>query len=112
MSDDAPADLIAVLTRLRAANPSRWLDQVADAVVALGGPDAGDLLCTAADRAASGAPASATDAADDADAALRALEADLTAPPLPHLDPVQTDLLAQLPPVALPRQRTTRDMSN
>ena len=112
MSDDVPADLIAVLTRLRAADPSQWLDQVADAVVALGGPDAGDLLCTAADRAASGVPASETDEAGDADAALRALEADLTTPPLPHLDPVQTDLLAHLPPLDLPRQRTPRDMSN
>jgi hypothetical protein len=116
-----PADLVAALARLQHADPEGWIDQVANAVVALGGPDAGERLIIAADQAAVAPPEGITPTADadpteDATtAALRELEASLDAPPLPHMDQQQIDLLAALPPVDPldPQRRSThRDMSN
>lgn len=115
MPDDAAApdpavDLRAAIERLRTAKPHGWIDAVADAVVDIGGHDAGDLLSLSADRAAAGYPA------DDGDpeAALAALEADLADDrPTPSISAAEIDLLADLPPARPPRDDGGhRDMGN
>ena len=114
MPDDAAApdpvaDLRAAIERLRAARPHGWIDVVADAVVDIGGHDAGDLLALSADRAAAGYPAED----GDPEAALSALEADLAEDrPRPGPSAADIDLLADLPPVRPQRDDGHRDMGN
>jgi hypothetical protein len=85
---DLSDDLLILLRRLQAERPGSWLEDVADAVVAVGGTDGADLLAMAADRAASGLTCDADAGAADPEQALQAMEAELRADPLkdPNLD--------------------------
>ena len=110
--NDLPGDLLILLRRLQAERPGSWLEDVADAVVSVGGTDSADLLGIAADRAASGIDRDAD--AGDPEQALQAMEAELRAnpPPLNLADP-NLDLLAQLPPATLPNVKPPpRSMGN
>ena len=95
-SEPLPADLITALEALQRAHPGTWHDLVADAVVAVGGTDAADLLALTADRAAAGIP---RDGEGDPEAALAAMEADLRAieADLGTTSAKTVDLLAELP---------------
>lgn len=97
---DSPSDLLTLLRRLQSEHPGSWLEDVADAVVSVGGTDSADLLAMAADRAASGLGRDADVDAGDPEQALQAIEAELKAdsPPMNLADP-NLDLLAHLPPV-------------
>lgn len=97
---DIPSDLLILLRRLQAERPGSWLEDVADAVVSVGGTDSADLLAMAADRAACGLPRDPDEDAGTPEQALQAMEAELRAdpPPLKMTDP-NLDLLAHLPPV-------------
>lgn len=98
----------AAIERLRAARPHGWIDTVADAVVEVGGADAGDLLAMAADRVAAGYPAED----GDPEAALAALEASLGDDrAAPGISAADIDLLADLPQVR-PPEGDHRDMGN
>jgi hypothetical protein len=111
-NDDLPSELLTLLRRLQADRPGSWLEDVADAVVSVGGTDSADLLAMAADRATSGIDRD-TDGGDP-EQALRAMEAELRAdpPPLDLKDP-NLDLLAHLPPVTPPAAKPpSRSMDN
>lgn len=110
--DNLPGDLLILLRRLQAERPGSWLEDIADAVVSVGGTDGADLLAMAADRAASGIDRDAD--AGDPEQALQAMEAEIRAdpPPLNLADP-NLDLLAHLPPVHPPGAKPpTRSMDN
>lgn len=92
-----PADFTEALERLKRDHPGTWLDLIADAVVEIGGTDA-DLLTLTADRAAAGIPADGGEG--DPEAALRAMEADLSSETMQGtVSAKDVDLLAELPPV-------------
>ncbi len=95
---DPPSDLLILLRRLQAERPGSWLEDVADAVVSVGGTDSADLLAMAADRAACGLARDADVEANTPEQALQAMEAELRVdpPPLAMTDP-NVDLLAHLP---------------
>jgi len=96
-ADPLPPDLIAALEALQQAHPGSWHDIVADAVVAVGGTDAADLLALSADRAAAGIPRDGEDG--DPEAALEAMEADLRAldGAIGSTEAKAIDLIAELP---------------
>jgi hypothetical protein len=111
---DLPSDLLILLRRLQAERPGSWLEDVADAVVSVGGTDSADLLAMAADRAASGLARDTDADATDPEQALQAMEAELSADPTPlNMTDPNLDLLAHLPSV-LPTQPKppSRSMDN
>ncbi len=97
MPDSDPSgDLLILLRRLQAERPGSWLEDVADAVVAVGGTDGADFLAMAADRAASGLTRDADAGTGDPEQALQAMEAELGADPLKDPNLV---VPAHVPPV-------------
>lgn len=94
-----PNDLSTLFRRLQHEHPDAWLHLIAQAVVDVGGTDAGDLLAIAADNAATGAPG-------DAELALADLEAQHERRPVPPLTPglADFDLLTDLPTQDKPKR--------
>ncbi len=117
---DIPDDLLLALRRLQAERPGTWHEVVAEAVTAIGGTDSADLLAMAADRAASGMSQvgrGEDEDGNDPEQALAAMEEELRAAPArdpeaPGPTLADMDLLAHLPPVTPPRNRTPRSMEN
>lgn len=99
-----PDDLSTLFRRLQHEHPDAWQHLIAQAVVDVGGTDAGDLLAIAADDAAAGAPG-------DTEQALADLEADLGTSKATRADPppltpglADLDLLADLPQQDKPKR--------